>query len=101
MKQNQCLIDWLALDIRAIPLCSSYFDTILEKGTLDVCFVGHEHHLWNPSKELKEEIDLILKQMIQCLRSGYGRFISFSFRFYNSVKNKTYNSHNIETIRQI
>jgi len=80
MKQNQFLIDWLALDIRAMPLCSNYFDTIIEKGTLDVFFVGHEHHLWNPSEELKEKIDLILTQISQCLRSDYGRFISISFQ---------------------
>jgi hypothetical protein len=55
----------------------------------------------NPSEELKEEIDLMLKQISQGLRSDDGQFISFSFRFYNSVKNKTYDSHNIETIRQI
>jgi hypothetical protein len=80
MKQNKCLIDWLALDIRVMPLCSNYFDTIIEKGTLDVFFVGHEHHLWKPSKELKEKIDLILTQISQCLRSDSGRFISISFQ---------------------
>jgi hypothetical protein len=63
-----------------MPLCSNYFDTIIEKGTLDVFFVEHEHHLWNPSKELKEKIDLILTQISQCLRSDHGRFISISFQ---------------------
>jgi hypothetical protein len=80
MKKNQYLIDWLALDIRAMPLCSNYFDTIIEKGTLDVFFVGHEHHLWKPSEELKEKIDLILIQISQGLRSDHGRFISISFQ---------------------
>jgi hypothetical protein len=63
-----------------MTLCSNCFDTIIEKGTLDVFFVGHEHHLWNPSEELKEKIDLILIQISQCLRSDYGRFISISFQ---------------------
>jgi hypothetical protein len=63
-----------------MPLCSAYFDTIIEKGTLDVFFVGHEHHLWNPSEELKGKIDLILTQISQSLRSDYGRFISISFQ---------------------
>jgi hypothetical protein len=63
-----------------MPLCSNYFDTIIEKGTLDVFFVGHEHHLWKPSEELKEKIDLILTQISQCLRSDGGRFISISFQ---------------------
>ena len=80
IKQNKYLIDWLALDIRAMPLCSNYFDTIIEKGTLDVFFVGHEHHLWNPSEELKDKIDLILTQISQCLQSNHGRFISISFQ---------------------
>ncbi|UJR07715.1 hypothetical protein I4U23_012000 [Adineta vaga] len=69
-----------SFDIRAMPLCSNYFDTIIEKGTLDVFFVGHEHHLWNPSDELKEKIDLILTQISQCLQSNHGRFISISFQ---------------------
>jgi len=47
---------------------------------LDVFFVGHEHHLWYPSEELKEKIDLILTQISQCLRSDNGRFISISFQ---------------------
>ncbi|CAF0949101.1 unnamed protein product [Rotaria sordida] len=80
IKKNECLIDWFALDIRAMPLRSEYFDTIIEKGTLDVFFVGHEHCLWNPSEELKEKIDLILTQISQCLRSDSGRFISISFQ---------------------
>jgi hypothetical protein len=41
--------------------------------------VGHEYHLWKPSEELKE-IDLILTQISQCLRSDGGRFISISFQ---------------------
>ncbi|CAF1072793.1 unnamed protein product [Rotaria sp. Silwood1] len=80
MKKTEYLIDWLALDIRTIPLHSNYFDTIIEKGTLDVFFIGHEHRLWNPSEELKEKIDLILTQISQCLRSDSGRFISISFQ---------------------
>jgi hypothetical protein len=80
IRKNEYLIDWLALDIRTIPLCSDYFDTIIEKGTLDVFFVGHEHHLWKPTEELKEKIDGILTQISQCLRSDNGRFISISFQ---------------------
>ncbi len=80
MQKNEFLIDWLALDIRAMPFCSNYFDTIIEKGTLDVFFVGHEHHLWNPSEELKDKIDVILTQISQCLQSDHGRFISISFQ---------------------
>ncbi|CAF1093725.1 unnamed protein product [Adineta ricciae] len=80
IKTNQHVIDWIALDIRAMPLRSNYFDTIIEKGTLDVFFVGHEHHLWNPPEELKEKIDLILTQISQCLQSNHGRFISISFQ---------------------
>ena len=79
-KENQYLIDWFALDIRAMPLRSDYFDTIIEKGTLDVFFVGYEHHLWCPEEELKEKIDSILTQISKCLRSDYGRFISISFQ---------------------
>jgi hypothetical protein len=63
-----------------MPFCSYYFDTIIEKGTLDVFFVGHEHHLWNPSEELKDKIDVILTQISQCLQSDHGRFISISFQ---------------------
>lgn len=80
MKKDTCLIDWIALDIRSIPLLSNYFDTIIEKGTLDVFFVGHEHHLWNPPEELKEKIDVILTQISQCLQNDNGRFISISFQ---------------------
>ncbi|CAF0996857.1 unnamed protein product [Adineta steineri] len=80
MNKNVYLIDWLTLDIRTIPLCLNSFDTIIEKGTLDVFFVGHEHHLWNPSEELKDKIDLILTQISQCLQSNHGRFISISFQ---------------------
>lgn len=80
MNQNEYLIDWLALDIRAMPFSDNYFDTIIEKGTLDVFFVGHEHHLWCPSEELKEKVDLILVQISQCLRFDHGRFISISFQ---------------------
>lgn len=80
MKQNKCFIDWLAMDIRAMPLSSNSFDTIIEKGTLDVFFVGHEHQLWDPAVELKEKIDLILTQISRCLRMESGRFISISFQ---------------------
>lgn len=80
MNKNEYFIDWITLDIRTIPLCSNSFDTIIEKGTLDVFFVGHEHHLWNPTEELKEKIDLILTQISQCLRNDNGRFISISFQ---------------------
>ncbi|CAM4792081.1 unnamed protein product [Rotaria magnacalcarata] len=81
IKENDLfLIDWFALDIRTMPLRTDYFDTIIEKGTLDVFFVGHEHHLWNPTEELKEKIDLILIQISNCLQSNCGRFISISFQ---------------------
>ena len=80
MKTNSSLIDWLALDIRTIPLRCNYFDTIIEKGTLDVFFIGHEHQLWNPSNELCERIDSILMKISQCLRFDHGRFISISFQ---------------------
>jgi hypothetical protein len=80
IKNKDYLIEWLALDMRSLPLRCDYFDTIIEKGTLDVFFVGHEHHLWHPEEELKEKIDLILTQISQCLRSDYGRFISISFQ---------------------
>lgn len=80
MKRDKHLIDWLAADIRAMPLRSNYFDTVVEKGTLDVFFVGHEHHLWHPSADLKEKIDLILTQISHCLQSDGGRFISISFQ---------------------
>ncbi|CAM4869594.1 unnamed protein product [Rotaria socialis] len=69
-----------SFDIRTMPLRTDYFDTIIEKGTLDVFFVGHEHHLWNPTEELKEKIDLILMQISKCLQSNCGRFISVSFQ---------------------
>ena len=79
-EKRQCALDWLALDIRAMPLRAQYIDTIIEKGTLDVFFVGHEHHLWKPSNELKEKIDQILMDISACLRSDGGQFISISFQ---------------------
>lgn len=77
---TRCLIDWITLDIRSIPLRSNLFDTIIEKGTLDVFFVGYEHQLWHPSEELQENIDLILTEISQCLTNDSGRFISISFQ---------------------
>ena len=79
-KTDRSLVDWLTLDIRALPLREDFFDCIVEKGTLDVFFVGHEHQLWNPSEELKERIDGILTEISRCLRNEAGRFISISFQ---------------------
>ena len=45
MNKKYYLIDWLALDIRTMSLSSNYFDTIIDKGTLYVFFIGHEHNL--------------------------------------------------------
>ena len=80
INQNECPIDWITIDVRSMPLLPNYFDTIIEKGTLDVFFIGHEHQLWNPSVELQKKLDLILTQISQCLRSDKGRFISISFQ---------------------
>ena len=79
-KNNRCSIEWITLDIRSIPFRRNSFDTIIEKGTLDVFFVGYEHQLWHPSEDLQEKIDLILTEISQCLREDHGRFISISFQ---------------------
>ena len=79
-SSDRSVIDWLTLDIRALPLRDDFADCVVEKGTLDVFFVGHEHHLWKPSDELKERIDVILMEISRCLRSDAGRFLSISFQ---------------------
>lgn len=79
-KFDSLPIDWITLDIRSMPLKSNFFDTIVEKGTLDVFFVGHEHQLWKPSDELKEKIDSILTQISECLQTNGGLFFSISFQ---------------------
>lgn len=73
-------IDWLTVDIRMLTLRENLFETIIEKGTLDVFFIGHEHRLWKPSEQLKAEIDSILTQISKLLHNDGDRFISISFQ---------------------
>ncbi|CAF1025498.1 unnamed protein product, partial [Didymodactylos carnosus] len=71
-------INWLVVDIRLMPFVNNTFDIIIEKGTLDVFFVG-EHDLWHPSETIMKLMDQVLTKISECLTAG-GTFISITFQ---------------------
>jgi len=55
-------MEWLVMDITNLTFSPNSFEVVVEKATLDALMV-EERDLWNPSQEVRDRMDSVLKQV--------------------------------------
>lgn len=80
-QQTACVgaggLRYVVGDMMNLSFPDSHFDSIVEKGTLDVLFVENDSP-WNPCPEVQENVHKMLEETHRVLKDG-GVFVSITF----------------------
>lgn len=70
-------LQYVVGDMMNLSFPENHFDSIIEKGTLDVLFVENDSS-WNPRPEVQENVHRMLEETHRVLKDG-GVFVSITF----------------------